>query len=193
MGDFSKNLSHIGWDEVKRRQSERIPLVYEWIRFTGMEQGMSVLDIGTGPGVFTREYANAVGKQGLIYAIDKSAEALSYLLQDSQSQDNILTIHTDAELSLDSIGLVDIVMITDVLHHSDAPEAILKTAYHHLKQNGSVFIAEFDPLSKGQIGPPLQNRLYKDTIKTLSQSIGFRIVKEGQQAYEHYYILLQKL
>jgi ubiquinone/menaquinone biosynthesis C-methylase UbiE len=193
MGDFSKNLSHIGWDEIKRRQSERVPLVHEWIRFTGMKQGMSVLDIGTGPGVFTRKYANVVGNQGLIYAIDKSAEALTYLLQDHQYQNNILTIHIDAELSLDSIGKVDIVMITDVLHHSDAPKAILENVYYHLEQNGSVLIAEFDPLSKGQIGPPLQNRLPKETIKALCQSIGFRIVKEGQQAYEHYYVLLQKL
>jgi ubiquinone/menaquinone biosynthesis C-methylase UbiE len=157
-----------------------------------MKQGMLVLDIGTGPGVFAREYANVVGKQGLIYAIDKSTEALAYLVKDSQHQDNILTICADAEISLDSIGKVDIVMITDVLHHSDNPEAIVENVYRHLEQEAFVFIAEFDPLSKGQIGPALQNRLPQEMIKTLSQSIGFRIVEEGKQVYEHYYVLLQK-
>lgn len=191
--EFDKNLSHVGWEEVKRKQLQRAPLVYEWIKFVGMKQGSTILDIGTGPGVFTMEYARVVGDQGTIYALDQSKEALDFFLKEvNEKNNNILTICRNAEVSLDSVGKVDIVMITDVLHHANSPVDIIRNVYQHIDENGCVLISEFDPDSDGHIGPPLQNRISKEEIKKLVQTIGFQVVKEGKQEYEHYYLLLNK-
>lgn len=190
---FHKDLSHVGWEEVKKRQWQREPLVYEWIELAGMNHGSSVLDIGTGPGVFTLKYAYAVGDKGVIYALDQSKEALDLFLKEVKGKvNNILLFCRNAELSLDGVGKAEIVMITDVLHHADSPIDIIRNVYQHIDENGRVLIAEFDPESEGHIGPPLQNRMSKDEIKKLVLTVGFQVVKEGKQEYEHYYILLKK-
>lgn len=192
--EFQKDLSHVEWEEVKRRQLQRIPLVYEWIKLVGMKQGLSVLDIGTGPGVFTKEYASVVQDKGIIYALDKSNEALEFLLKEINKHKigNIQIIRGDAEISMDHIGKADIVMITDILHHTDSPFDIIRNVYKHIDEDGCVLIAEFDPDSEGHIGPPLKNRLPKEEIKKLVQTIGFQVVREGNQEFEHYYLLIQK-
>ncbi|SOC15223.1 methyltransferase family protein [Ureibacillus xyleni] len=119
---FHKDLSYVGWEEVKRRQLERVPLVDEWIKLVNMKKGETVLDIGTGPGVFTLQYANFVGEDGKIYALDQSKEALDFFLKEmGEKKNNIMPICRNAETSLDNVGNVDIVMITDVLHHADSP------------------------------------------------------------------------
>jgi ubiquinone/menaquinone biosynthesis C-methylase UbiE len=191
--DFHKDLSYVGWKEVKRRQLERVPLVYEWIKLVDMKQGESVLDIGTGPGVFTFQYANSVGEDGTIYALDQSREALDFFLREiKEKKNNIIPICINAETSLDTVGNVDIVMITDVLHHADSPIDILRNVYKHINGDVRVLIAEFDKDSEGQIGPPLQNRISIEEIKKLAKSVGFQEVKDGNQDYEHYYLLLMK-
>ncbi|MBP1934912.1 class I SAM-dependent methyltransferase [Ammoniphilus resinae] len=191
--EFHKDLSNVGWEKVKRRQLQRESLVYEWIELVGMKQGSSVLDIGTGPGVFTLKYSRAVGNKGEIYALDQSKEALDLFLKDIDGNNkNIKPIYTNAEGSLDPVGKVDIVMITDVLHHADSPVDIIRNVYQHINGNGCALIAEFDPESEGHIGPPLKNRISKEEMKELVQTVGFQIVKEGKQEYEHYYMLLKK-
>ncbi|NRD81107.1 class I SAM-dependent methyltransferase [Bacillus sp. BRMEA1] len=191
--DFHKDLSYVGWEEVKRRQLERVPLVYEWMKLTDMKQGESVLDIGIGPGMFTLQYANSVGEEGTIYALDKSKEALDFFLREiKEKMNNIIPICRNAETSLDTVGNVDIVMFTDVLHHADSPIDLLRNVYKHINVDVRVLIAEFDKDSKGQIGPPLQNRISKEEVKKFAKSVGFQEVKDGNQDYEHYYMLLKK-
>lgn len=191
--EFHKDLSHVGWEEVKRRQLQRESLVYEWIELVGMKPGKSVLDIGTGPGVFTLKYARVVGNEGTIYALDQSKEALDLLVDATdRKHNNIHTVCADAEMPLPSVEGVDIVMITDILHHAHSPVRVIRNIYQHIKLHGSVLISEFDPSSEGHIGPPLQNRISKEEIKKLVQMEAFQIIKEGKQEHEHYYLLLKK-
>ena len=42
----------------------------EFLRQSGLMDGMSVVDYGCGPGLFTMAAANVVGAQGLVYALD---------------------------------------------------------------------------------------------------------------------------
>ena len=42
----------------------------EFLRQSGLMDGMSVVDYGCGPGLFTIAAANVVGPQGLVYALD---------------------------------------------------------------------------------------------------------------------------
>lgn len=60
--DFQKDLSYIGWEEVRNRQLLRFPLDKEWIRLTGMQEGDTIVDIGSGTKVFVCEYSKIVGK-----------------------------------------------------------------------------------------------------------------------------------
>ncbi len=139
------------------------------------------------------QYANFIGEDGIIFALDQSKEALDLFLREiEEKKDNIIPIWRNAETSLNTVGNVDIVMITDVLHHADSPINIMRNVNKHINEDVRVLIAEFDTDSECQIGPPLQNRISKEEIKKLAKSVGFRVVKDGKQDYEHYYMFLMK-
>lgn len=189
---FHKNLSELGWEKVKMRQLHRLPLVDEWIELIQMKSGFSVLDIGPGPGVFTQRYAKVVGSTGKVTALEKSEEAIAYLAKElKQAESHIEIILGDAENTVvHDQGSFDIVMLTDVLHHTDSPARVLKNLYNNLHtKNTRILIAEFDPKSEGEIGPPLEKRLRENDLYELLQNIGFTILSSGKQMFEHYYII----
>ena len=109
---FKKDLSLIGWDEVKRRQLERFSLVSHWIELTNLAAGMTVVDIGPGPGVFTRKYAQTIGSRGKVYAIEKSPQALEFLLMELNNVLNVEIRLADAEHGLTDVPRPDVVFVT---------------------------------------------------------------------------------
>lgn len=192
MNAFFKDVSKLGWEEVKRRQSHRLPLVDQWVQLVNMQPGSKVLDIGPGPGVFLAEYVKRVGSEGEVYALEKSGDAVSLLRQEFANLKNVAIYHGDAEQCTDAMDLTDIVMITDILHHADLPERVLQNVYNHIKPATRVLIAEFDPEAEGQIGPPLQNRLRLQDVEQLAEQAGLEVIDRNRQEFEHYYILARK-
>ena len=191
---FEKDLSHADWDEIGRRQVGRIDLVREWIALTGMRPGSRVLDIGPGPGEFTCEYAKVVGAAGKVYALEKAESALAYLRRalDGRGLGNVVALAGDVEEAVETDGNVDLVMITDVLHHLDRPQAALRNVASVMRRHTRVLIAEFDPQAEGLIGPPLEHRLAASEIKGFFERAGLRTIAEGPQAFEHYFVMAER-
>lgn len=189
---FRRDLSLIGWDEVKRRQLQRSALGSEWIQITGMACGMQVIDIGPGPGVFTRQYARTVGESGRIFAVEKSPEAIEHLRRELQGLANVEVLLRDAEQGLEGTPVPDMVMITDVLHHTESPAKILGSVYSLASSASKVLIAEFNACAEGIIGPPLAVRIKIEDVVEMALSAGFLVDKTGTQTHEHYYVLLRK-
>ncbi|MCY9657132.1 methyltransferase domain-containing protein [Paenibacillus chondroitinus] len=189
--EFHKDLSVMGWEKVRERQVQRLPLVNEWVSIVNLKKGASLLDIGPGPGVFLNEYASIVGEEGQITALEKDQEAINYALR-KYKHSNVNIICWDAEKSLnDKLGYFHAITLTDVLHHSDSPAHILRNIFKQASEETVILIAEFDPEAEGLIGPPLKNRLAMNDLKLTLQSVGYEIVKEGKQAFEHYYLLIK--
>ena len=191
---FEKDLSQADWDEIGRRQVGRIDLVREWIALTGMRPGSRVLDIGPGPGEFTCEYAKVVGAAGKVYALEKAESALAYLRRalDGRGLGNVVALAGDVEEAVETDGNVDLVMITDVLHHLDRPQAALRNVASVMRRHTRVLIAEFDPQAKGLIGPPLEHRLAARQIKGFLERAGLRTIAQGRQAFEHYFVMAER-
>ena len=186
---FHKNLSLLGWEEVKRRQLHRLLLVKEWIELVKVKKGEHLLDVGPGPGVFTLKYAEAIGPTGKVTALEKSHEAIEHLLQNfSRTSHNLIVKQGDAEtFDLGSLGHIDVVMLTDILHHADSPEGVLRNLR---KLHSTRFlISEFDPRSNGGFGPPLDKRLSEETVLEMLLCNGYTVTARGEQIFEHYYII----
>jgi precorrin-6B methylase 2 len=79
MGQFQKNLSNLDWATVFARQAERAALVPAWLDALDVQAGSRLLDLGAGPGYVSLQAAQRVGPTGMVYAIDRSADALDYL------------------------------------------------------------------------------------------------------------------
>ncbi len=189
---FQRDLSGANWDEVRERQLQRFALVREWIALAGMREGGKVLDIGSGPGVFACEYAKTVGAGGIVYALEKAQSAVDYLrrLLADAGLENVIVLAGDGEAAVDVDGDLDSVMLTDVLHHAERPEAVLRGAKAAMSCRTRLLIAEFDAGAEGLIGPPLDERLAVSQLERMIAAEGLSIIQHGRQAHEHYFFLV---
>ena len=96
---FRKDLGHLTWDEVLRRQMQRAHLIPDWLDALAMGSGMRVLDVGAGPGYVSQQVAGGIGPTGLVLALDRASEAIAYLerLRDKQGMVQIRPILADAD------------------------------------------------------------------------------------------------
>jgi 2-polyprenyl-3-methyl-5-hydroxy-6-metoxy-1,4-benzoquinol methylase len=106
---------------------------------------------------------------------------------------NVRFVCWDAEKPFnDDLGNFNVITLTDILHHADSPQAILKNVHNQAAEDTLIFIAEFDSEAPGKIGPPLDKRLAMSELKLFFASLGLEVVREGKQDFEHYYFLLKK-
>ncbi len=61
-----------------------------------LEPGDGVLDVGCGPGNFTREFARLVGPAGLAVGIDASATMLARAVRDTPAEEGVAYVRGDA-------------------------------------------------------------------------------------------------
>jgi len=117
----------------------------EFLRNIGIRNNQRVLDFGARIGHYSIPAAIAVGKKGLIYAIDKEQEALTRLKQKaiSLNLENIKIIKNSGDVKIDlESGSVDTVLLYDVLHFfkKTTREMLYKQARRVLKQDGLISI-----------------------------------------------------
>jgi 2-polyprenyl-3-methyl-5-hydroxy-6-metoxy-1,4-benzoquinol methylase len=114
----------------------------------GVRSGMTILDIGCGPGSFSLAAATMVGPQGRVYALDihplaiRSVERAAF----RHGLNNVRTILGDNMSELEAQS-VDLVLLYDVVHgipesrHTVEqihrvlkPEGVLSVSDHHLSE-----------------------------------------------------------
>lgn len=188
---FEKEFRRTDWEQVFARQVLRAELFGDWADGLALKVGDHVLEIGAGPGFVSFALAERVGPSGMVYAVERSAEALAYLerLQSERGVAQIRRIVVDAA-ALDGAGLTpSSALITMVLHHCDDPAAILRNVTRLLPAGGRVVVGEFDPEGPCKIGPPRENRLAAENVKAWCEVAGLVVMEHRQQTPEHYMIV----
>jgi len=191
---YRKDLSHLSWDEVFARQAQRAGLIAEWIDGLALEPGNRVLDVGAGPGFVSLALAERVGPGGMVYALDRSAEALAYLarLQDERGIRQIERIAAEAA-ALDPASVrPDSALVTMVLHHADDPAAILRAVARTLPPGAPLVIGEFHPEGPCTSGPPRAERLAPETVRAWCEQAGLAANEYRRQTPEHYALFAKR-
>jgi ubiquinone/menaquinone biosynthesis C-methylase UbiE len=191
--EFRKDLSHLTWEEVFVRQQQRPFLLPAWFEGLHLHAGDHVLDLGAGPGYVSVQMASHVGPTGLVYAVDRDAEALAFLQEVMQRQQvtNIRRILADV-LSLHvEDAQVSAVLLSMMLHHSDDPAALIGKLTSLLPSDGWAVIAEFHPDGPARSGPPRDVRLSPDLLERWCQQAGLRVVRYARQSEEHYMLTVK--
>jgi ubiquinone/menaquinone biosynthesis C-methylase UbiE len=191
---FRKDLGHLTWAEVLRRQEERAELVPAWLDALALHPGMRVLDVGAGPGYVSQQLAARVGPEGLVLALDRAPEAIAYLerLRDEQGLAQIRPLLADAERLDLRPEAIEAVLVTMMLHHADDPAGLLRTVAGWLASGVRAVVAEFDPTGPGTSGPPLDHRVTPEQARRWCEAAGFSVVRRSQQTPEHYMLLVQR-
>jgi ubiquinone/menaquinone biosynthesis C-methylase UbiE len=185
---FQKDLSHLSWDEVYARQALRAELMNDWMDALRVKPGARVLEIGAGPGYVSLALAERVGPKGLIYAVDRSADALAYLerLQTERGIGQIQRIAADAAVLEPTSVQAGSALITMVLHHANDPPAILRNVARCVPPGAPVVIGEFHPEGPCSSGPPHENRLSPEQIAGWCEQAGLAVISLRRQTPEHY-------
>lgn len=191
---FRKDLGNVSWQRVYERQALRAGLVPGWMDALKLEPGGRVLEIGAGPGFVSFALAERVGPSGMVYAVDRSAEALAYLarLQQERGVAQIRPIAADAA-TLEGTDLEpDCALITMVLHHTDHPAGILRNVTRLVPPAARVVIGEFDPKGPCEVGPPRASRLAFETLAPWCAVAGLSVLRTEQQTSEHYLAIAER-
>lgn len=185
---YQKDLGHLSWDQVFARQELRAGLIDDWMEALGLKPGDRVLDIGAGPGFVSLALADRVGPSGVVYALDRSVDALAYLerLQTERGIGQIERIAADAA-ALDPASVrPDAALVTMVLHHADDPAAILQAVARCVPPGAPVVIGEFNPDGPCTSGPPREERLAPEKVQAWCTSAGLTVTGYRRQTPEHY-------
>ena len=191
---FRKDLAHANWAGIFSRQASRAHLLPEWVEALRLTYGDRVLEVGSGPGYVSLALAERVGPGGIVYAIDKSAQALAYLeaLQAERGISNIQRICSDAATLEPGELQPDSALITMVLHHADDPTGILRNAARLLPANALAVVSEFHPEGPCEHRPPREHRLSPEQVRAWCEEGGFVLRRYRRQSPEHYMLLCSR-
>lgn len=167
------------------------------VRAAGVMRGMTVADVGTGIGYMLPFLSRGVGPVGRVFAEDIFDDYLAAARQtvDAQHLDNIVFVKgTDMDPKLPENSF-DLVLVLDVYHHFDYPEAMLTGIFKALKPDGRLVIVEY---YKNKTAMPDGRALthirldMPELIKEV-QANHFHLVAEREQIpYVQYMLVLEK-
>ena len=134
-----------------------------------IEEGMTVLDIGCGPGFFSIELAQLVGKSGRVIAADLQEGMLRKIrdkIQGTELEERI-RLH---KCETDKLGLsekVDFVLAFYMVHEVPDKQSFLNEIKSILKPNGRILIIE----------PPFHtSKKVFDAIVRKAQEAGLKVI-----------------
>ena len=129
-----------------RRRSYR-----QLMKAAGIQSGDRVLDVGCGPGYFTRMLADAVGPTGSAVGIDAAPEMIKYASRMTRRLPNCRFESGTAEALAFPDASFDVVVSSLMLHH--LPEDIQHQAVSEMKRvlraGGTLLLAEFAVPERG--------------------------------------------
>ena len=161
-----------------------------------LKPGQSVADVGTGPGFMLPYLSHAVGDTGMVYAEDIQPE----FLDQAKTRANTLglknvkfVIGTDRDPNLPANTLSG-VLILDVYHHFDYPEAMLSHILDSLVSDGKLIIVEYykrrGAMPNGDPDRAIEHiRLDEDGLIKEVEANGFKLADKHELTPKSQYIV----
>jgi len=166
------------WLERADREAEQRPS--EVFRAMGLKDGDVVADLGCGTGWFARRMARVVAPRGKVYAVDIQPEMLDlvrgYVAAEGVKRvEVVLGSETDPRLPALSL---DWILLVDVYHEFQKPEAMLEAIRRSLKPAGRVALIEYRLEGTTAAHIRTEHRMSVDQLLAEWLPAGFRLVKQ---------------
>ncbi len=158
-----------------------------------IKEGMTVADIGSASGYFSRRFSAEAGKTGRVLAVDLDKKALSWLTDKAKELDlgNIETIVAQPDNPHLPAAEVDLVFFCNTLHHIGNRVEYLKKLKESLAPGGRVAVIDFFkralPVGPQGSGHKLSWREAYDAIR----DAGYKVIREPQGLPYQYFIIAQ--
>lgn len=144
----------------------------------GIKELDLVADIGCGIGFFTFPLSEAVGDEGIVYALDIEKEMLDDVEAGmlERSIKNIRPVITQKYSLILEDESVGVAFLCTVMHEVKMREKFLKEANRILFSDGRIVIIEWIK-KDSDFGPPADHRLDKNVLKRNLQRTGFKDIQ----------------
>ena len=160
------NENAVGWDET--RSEKNVHKLENLAAALALKPGMTVLDVGSGTGVFLPHILRFIGNSGRVIAFDY-AEKMLAVSKSKRRIDNVSYLCGDVtSLPLDDDSCDIVVCYSSFPHFPDKIKALMEIK-RVLHSNGSVFVCHTS--GRAQINtihgkvPVLQNHQLPDAIE----------------------------
>lgn len=192
--DFFNSRAATWDDEVAEKDASRLEAMAERL---DIRLGDSVLDIGTGTGVFVPFLLNKIGSEGKLVCLDFAEEMLK-IAKTKGFKGKISYLCTDIENNRLADNSFDAVVCYSVFPHFNDKVKAFKEIYRLLKKGGNLFICHTSSRQAinevHQSIPEVCNHLFpenEDTRRMLSE-VGFEdiIINDGK---DNYMVIARKL
>ena len=143
-----------------------------------LKPGISVVDLGSGPGDYSIPIAKVIGKEGRVYAVDLWEGCIEFLKSEIERLGivNIEPILADMSKRLPFEGeSIDVCLMATILHDlkdNQSHDAALTEVKRFLKKGGIFAVVEFTKRD-GPPGPPASIRLSPEETAMLVEPHGF--------------------
>jgi ubiquinone/menaquinone biosynthesis C-methylase UbiE len=175
----------LGWMVEMDNPFTKINRAAMIIEDSGIQQGMTVADIGCGPGRVTIPVAQKVGLSGQVVAVDIQEEMLNKVKEKAQKAhlNNIMFLQTGVGEGRLESNKFDRILLVSVLGEIPNQKAALQEIFNALKPGGILSITEtvFDP-----------HYQRFNAVQTLAEQVGFKQKKLVQDRFS-YTMNLEKL
>ena len=136
------------------------------IEVVSLREGQSIADIGAGGGYFSLRFAEIVGENGCVYAVDTNHKFIEFINQRAKEHklNNIYPILTrEDKLDLPEKSL-DVIFMRNVTHHlSNRTQYFIKLK-QFLKPDGKIIIIDYKPNKSFSFSGMFGHHVAKDTI-----------------------------
>jgi len=177
-----------------RKASERRNKSARIIESIGLNPGQVIADIGSGGGYFTLRFAEVVGEEGKVYAVDTDENLLEFVNDNAKHKglNNIVTVLAKDKLELPKEGL-DLVFMRNVTHHISNRASYFEELKRFLKPYGRVVIIEYKRGKIFTFRGLFGHYVPKETIVQEMEEAGYVLEKEfGFLPEQHFTIYLNK-
>jgi ubiquinone/menaquinone biosynthesis C-methylase UbiE len=164
------------------------------VRDMGLQEGMTVADIGTGVGYMLPFLSRRVGASGKVIAEDIFDDFLSAARERAANQklENVTFVKgSETDPSLPE-AQVDVALVLDAYHHFNFPEKMLASIHKSLKPDGKLVIVEYYKRS-GAMGRGNAEQHIRidmpDVIKEVEAN-HFHLIAERETIPDSQYMLL---
>jgi len=149
------------------------------IKIIGLKPGQVVADIGSGGGYFALRFAQIVGEEGRVYAVDINQGLLKYIDNRAKQKglNNIVIVFAKDRLELPKQSL-DFVFMRNVTHHILNRISYFKNLKEFLKPYGRVAIIEYREGGLFSFRRMFGHYVPKETIIREMMEAGYALEKE---------------
>lgn len=161
-----------------------------------LREGMRVADLGAGSGQYTLAAAHKVGESGRVYAVEVQKDLLARIKKLAQEDhvNNVEVIWGDVEerggVKLKD-GLVDAVIISNILFQVENKKGLIEEAHRILKSKGKALVIDWIDSYKG-MGPPVDSIISSGEARRLCEDAGLIFEKEFPAGSHHFGFIVKK-